>query len=205
VQLGVCGLCRSQIRRVPEPVCDICGKPIGSSGICIECQFRRPPFDKMLSAGVFDGLLKDMIHQFKYHKATLFKKPLAGLVFDMLARTEICPDMITFVPLHWTRMVSRGYNQSALIARELSGYMGIDVRYDIILKKRRTLSQVGLKRSDRMGNLRDVFRSTGVSGKTVLVVDDVITTTRTAREVSRSLKRAGASYVIFVSVGRMIR
>ena len=205
VQLGVCGLCRSQIRRVPEPVCDICGKPIGSSGICIECQFRRPPFDKMLSAGVFDGLLKDMIHQFKYHKATLFKKPLAGLVFDMLARTEICPDMITFVPLHWTRMVSRGYNQSALIARELSGYMGIDVRYDIILKKRRTLSQVGLKRSDRMGNLRDVFFSTGVSGKTVLVVDDVITTTRTAREVSRSLKRAGASYVIFVSVGRMIR
>jgi len=113
--------------------------------------------------------------------------------------------MITFVPMHWTRMISRGYNQAALIARELSGYMGIYMRYDVIHKKRRTLSQVGLKRSDRMGNLRDVFLSAGVDGKTVLVVDDVITTTRTAREVARSLKKAGASYVLFVSVGRMIR
>jgi len=205
VQLGVCASCRSQIRRVPEPVCDICGKPIGSCGTCIECQFMRPPFDKMLSAGVFEGLLKDIIHRFKYHNATLFKKPLAGLVFDMLARTDISPDMITFVPLHWTRMVGRGYNQAALIARELSGYMGIDMRYDVIHKERRTPSQVGLKRSDRMRNLRDVFISTGVNGKAVLVVDDVITTTLTAREVSRSLKRAGASHVVFVSVGRMIR
>ncbi|HOO38869.1 MAG TPA: ComF family protein [Deltaproteobacteria bacterium] len=205
VKLGVCGSCRGQIRHVPGPVCDICGKPIGSPGTCIECVRKRPPFDKVLSAGVFEGLLKDIIHQFKYHNATWFKKPLAGLVFDALAHTDVCPDMITFVPMHWTRMISRGYNQAALIARELSGYMGIYMRYDVIHKKRRTLSQVGLKRSDRMGNLRDVFLSAGVDGKTVLVVDDVITTTRTAREVARSLKKAGASYVLFVSVGRMIR
>ena len=206
VHLGVCESCRSKIQSVPAPICDICGKPIGSPGICIECRDKPPPFDKMLSAGVFAGLLKDIIHQFKYNNVTVFKKPLAGFIFDVLEHTDdVCPDMITFVPLHWTRMVSRGYNQAALIARELSGYMDIDMRYDVIQKKHKTPSQVGLKRSDRMGNLRDVFKSSGVNGKAVMVVDDVITTTRTAREVSRSLKRAGASYVIFVSIGRMIR
>lgn len=205
VQLGICGSCRSQIRRIPEPICDICGTAIGAPGICIECQYKPPPFDKMLSAGVFEGLLKDIIHKFKYNNATLYKKPLAGLVSDMLLHTGICPDMITFVPLHWTRMISRGYNQTALIARELAGYMGMDMRYDVIHKTRKTLSQVGLKRTERMGNLRNVFISNGVNGKSVMVVDDVITTARTAHEVSRSLKRAGASHVIFVSVGRIIR
>ncbi len=205
VHLGLCALCRSQIRAVPEPVCAVCGSPIPFPGICLSCQSGRPPFDRMLSAGIFDGLLKDIIHAFKYHRATAFRKPLAGLAFDMLEHAGISADMITFVPLHWTRMISRGYNQAALIARELSGYMGIDMRYDVIRKIRRTIPQVGLKRSDRIGNLRGVFRSCGVSDKSVLVVDDVITTTQTAREVSRSLKRAGASYVVFVSVGRIIR
>jgi len=158
----------------------------------------------MVSAGVFDGLLKDIIHSFKYNNATVFKKPLAGLVFDLLIRKDIHADMITFVPLHWTRMMSRGYNQAALIGRELSGYMGIDMRYNAIRKVRRTPSQVGLKRSERRGNLRGAFVSDKVKGKDVLVVDDVITTAQTAQEVSASLKRAGAAQVIFTSIGRII-
>ena len=205
VQLGICKACRSQIRNVPGPVCDICGTAIGAPGTCIQCQYKSPPFDKILSAGVFDGLLKDIIHKFKYNGATIYKKPLAGLVYDALVHAGICPDLITFVPLHWTRMISRGYNQAALIARELSGYMGVDMRYDVIHKTKKTRSQAGLKRTDRMGNLRNVFISQGVNGKSVMVVDDVITTARTAYEVSMSLKSAGASHVTFVSVGSVIR
>lgn len=159
----------------------------------------------MLSAGVFEGLLKDMIHKFKYNGATVYKKPLAGFVYEMLLPTGIRPDMVTFVPLHWTRMISRGYNQSALIARELSGYMGVDIRYDVIRKTHRTRSQVGMRRKERMSNLHGAFISSGVNGKSVMVVDDVITTARTAHEVSGSLKRAGASSVFFVSVGRIVR
>jgi len=166
---------------------------------------RRPSFDRMVSAGVFEGLLKDIIHRFKYNNATVFKKPLAGLLFDLISEKNIYADLITFVPLHWTRMMSRGYNQAALIAHELSGYMGIDMRYNVLQKVRRTLSQVGLKRSERINNLRGVFISDKVKGKDVMVVDDVITTGRTAQEVSASLKRAGASKVIVASVGRIIR
>ncbi|MBN2298572.1 MAG: ComF family protein [Deltaproteobacteria bacterium] len=190
---------------MPEPICDICGKPIGVPGECIQCRMKRPSFDRMISVGVFDGLLKDIIHSFKYNNATVFKKPLAGLMFDLLSQKGIHADMITFVPLHWTRMISRGYNQAALIAHELSGYMGIDMRYNVIRKVRKTLNQVGLKRSERMNNLRGVFVSGKVKGKDVMVVDDVITTGSTAQEVSASLKRAGASNVIFASVGRIIR
>jgi ComF family protein len=203
--MGLCEHCRSLIDALPEPTCRICGKPIGSPGICLECQSSTPPFDRILSAGIFDGLLKDIIHKFKYNNATVYKKPLAGIMYKALVSSEISADMITFVPLHWTRLISRGYNQAALIAGELSGYMGIDVRYDVIKKMHRTTSQVGLKKSDRLRNLRDAFRSSGVRGKSVMVVDDVITTTQTAREVSKSLKKAGASRVIFVSAGRISR
>ena len=69
---------------------------------------------------------------------------------------------------------------------------------------RKTPSQVGLSSTDRRGNLKGAFRACGVDGKSVVVVDDVITTGQTAWEVAGSLKRAGATQVIFVSVGRMI-
>jgi ComF family protein len=205
VHLGLCEHCRSLIKALPEPICRICGKSIGSPGICLECQSSTPDFDRILSAGIFDGLLKDIIHKFKYSNATVYKKPLAGMIYKVIVTSGISADMITYVPLHWTRLISRGYNQAALIAGELSGYMGIDVRYEVIKKVRWTASQVGLKRSDRIRNLRSAFRSSGVRGKSVMVVDDVITTTQTARDVSKSLKKAGASRVIFVSAGRIVR
>jgi ComF family protein len=172
--------------------------------MCIRCQTQPPPFDALISAAVYDGLLKDIIHSFKYHNATYYKTFLAKILFDALSHKEIDCDLITFVPLHWTRMISRGYNQAALIARELARLLGLDLRYDILKKTRRTLPQVGLGRYRRKKNITGAFCASGVAGKAVLVVDDVVTTGQTAREVSRALKKAGASRVLFSSVGRMV-
>lgn len=148
--------------------------------------------------------MREVILRFKYRRSTVFKRFLAELLYTALSREDVSPDILTFVPLHWTRMIRRGYNQSALIARELSGYMGMSVRYGILRKSRNTPSQVGLERKDRERNLRSAFSARGVEGKSVMVIDDVITTGQTAREVSRTLKRAGASRVIFVSIGRTV-
>lgn len=204
VALGVCEGCRSKIRRISDPACEICGWPVGTPGICIECLHRPPPFDRMLSACMYEGLIRDIVHRFKYRRATSFKRFLAGLLAETLAGLEASPDLIVPVPLHWSRLVERGYNQSVLIARELTGYLGGDVRYGVLRKTRKTPRQVGLPRTDRQRNLKGAFIAAGVEGKSVVVVDDVITTGQTAREISRALKSAGAARVVFASVGRTI-
>jgi len=80
----------------------------------------------------------------------------------------------------------------------------VSVRYGVLRKTRNTPSQVGLERKDRERNLKSAFSARGVEGKSVMVVDDVITTGHTAQEVSKALKRAGASRVIFVSIARTV-
>jgi predicted amidophosphoribosyltransferase len=126
------------------------------------------------------------------------------ILADVLLKEEIDCDLITFVPLHWTRMISRGYNQAALIARELARLLKRGICFDVLKKDRRTLPQVGLGRMMRKKNIRGAFHASNVKGKAVLVVDDVVTTGHTAREVSKALKNSGASHVVFASVGRVI-
>jgi ComF family protein len=201
---GVCGRCRSEIRTLPEPVCEVCGKPVGTPGTCLDCTISPPAFDQCLSACLFEGPVREVIHRFKYGHATVYKRFLAGLLYREIRERGIEADLVTPVPLHWARAVARGYNQSSLIAQELSRYMKTDVRYGILSKTKKTPNQVGLSRKDRARNLRRVFRACMVEGKTVLVVDDVITTGGTAREISSTLKEAGAAKVFFVSVGRAV-
>lgn len=202
---GVCRHCCSQVRPILEPTCDVCGNSIGTPGVCIKCRDNPPTYDRMISVCRFEGLLKDIIHGFKYHQATVYKRFLARLIYNRIKHEErIATDILTFVPLHWSRMIRRGYNQSALIARELSGYMQMDMRYGVLYKTRKTPSQVGLPKKERWRNLKSAFSARGVEGKSVMVVDDVITTGRTAQETARALKDAGAGRVIFVSVGRTV-
>ncbi len=200
---GVCPRCASLVEPVPRPVCKVCGSPSASEGPCLRCQVDPPPYDRLASAALFAGPLKDMIHAFKYADATYYKGFLARMLYDLVGADVRNCDVITFVPLHWSRMVSRGYNQSAILARELSGMTGVPVGYGILKKLRGTPPQVGLTRQGRERNIRGAFRAQGVAGRAVMVVDDVVTTGYTAREVCGSLKRAGADYVLFASVGRI--
>lgn len=201
---GVCGQCRESIHPVPAPVCGICGTPVGTPGICLGCTLAPPAYDLCVSACRYDGPIREVLHRFKYRHDTVYKKFLAGLLFPVIKERGIQADMVVPVPLHWTRLVVRGYNQSALLAHELSRYMKTDVRYKILSKARKTPNQVGLSKRDRGRNLRHVFRARRVAGATIMVVDDVITTGSTAEEISRTLKDAGAAKVIFVSVGRAV-
>jgi ComF family protein len=205
IRLGVCAGCVNRLRPIPSPVCVVCGDPTGTPGVCLRCLTSPPPYDRMMSAFVFEGSIKDIIHSFKYADATYYKKYLAQVLFDIIKTQEHQYDVVTFVPLHWTRMIARGYNQAALIASELAGMMGIPVSYSALKKTRGTHPQVGLRKQERKVNIKDAFLASGVQGKAVLVVDDVVTTGHTAFEVSKALKKTGASYVLFASVGRIVQ
>jgi len=171
----------------------------------MHCQSSPPPFDRMVSAFLFQGPIKDIIHSFKYADATYLKHYLAQVLCETIRSEDPPCDVVTFVPLHWGRMILRGYNQAALLASQLARLMGREVRFNALKKIRETPPQVGLGRKERNKNLRGAFRASGVHGKSVLVVDDVVTTGQTAYEVSTALKESGARYVFFASVGRIVQ
>lgn len=202
VENGVCNNCKNQMKVVPEPVCDICGRPVGTSGICLTCLDSTPDFEKIVTAFTFDGKTREAVHAFKYHGKTGLKKYFGRLIQQSIIKADLKPDVITFIPMHWTRLLVRGYNQSALIARELAKLTGIRADFDVLVKIRNTKTQAGMDRKSRRKNIKGSFLAKGVKGLSVLVVDDVITTGETAGAAARALKDAGADKVFIAGIGR---
>jgi ComF family protein len=202
VENGVCINCRNQMNKVPEPVCDICGRPVGTSGICLTCLDSTPDFERIVTTFTFDGKTREAIHAFKYRGRTGLKKYFGKLVQQSMIKADIRPDVITFIPMHWTRLFVRGYNQSALIAGELAKLTGVRAGFDVLVKIRKTKTQAGLDRKARHKNIRGSFLAKGVKGLSVLVVDDVITTGETAGAAALALKKAGADKVFIAGIGR---
>ncbi|HPP79833.1 MAG TPA: hypothetical protein PLQ43_02945 [Deltaproteobacteria bacterium] len=166
------------------------------------CAEDPPPFDRLLVAACYEGDLRDMIHAFKYRRCTHLKGYLGSLLYEAVKDELKECDLVTAVPLHWSRVLARGYNQSMLLAREVSRRSGVRLAPGVLRRTRPTKAQVGLNPSERKKNLKGVFSARDVEGLSVCVVDDVVTTASTAYEVGLALRRAGASRVIFSGVAR---
>jgi ComF family protein len=155
----------------------------------------------------YGGSLQEAIQKLKYKKdiglANIFAQPLVGL----LKALDWQIDLITAVPLDKQRLSTRGYNQAELLSKPISRVSGIPYVSDAIIKCFPTKSQVGLSESERMLNVLNAFKSNSdiVMGKTVLVVDDVVTTGATIDACSAALKDAGASKVYGISLARSLR
>jgi ComF family protein len=202
VKEGVCNECKIQMDKVPEPVCDICGQPLGTSGVCLTCLSITPFFDKIVATYKFEGKTKEAIHAYKYSGRTGLKKYFGKTIHESILKADIRPDVITFIPMNFTRLFIRGYNQSALIAKELAKITGIRLDFHALVKIRSTKPQAGLNREARRKNIKGSFLARGVKGLCVLVVDDVITTGETAGAAARALKLAGADSVFIAGIGR---
>ena len=124
---------------------------------------------------------------------------------DVLAGVDlICP-----VPLHWSRLFKRRYNQSAILAGHVGALADIDCVPDLLTRTRRTKSQGLMKRADRLGNVRGAFavnpaRDTLVPGRTILLVDDVLTTGATVENCAQTLLKAGAGVVNVLTLARVV-
>lgn len=190
--------------------CEICGEPFTGEGIerlCGDCLDARPHFEKARAWVKFQDPVSEIAHRFKYQRAFHFLDWMAeGMI--RTASTELSGqrfDMIIPVPLHWRRLLTRGYNQALILARPVSRALKIPVRAGALVRAVHNPPQVGLSRPARKENMKKVFKVTNpkkVAGKNILLLDDVITTGATMDEAAKVLKKAGAKSVCALAFAR---
>jgi ComF family protein len=180
--------------------------PLDENGLCALCRLGAKNFDAVYTYGSYEGTLRELLHLYKYNGM----RPLSRTFGEMLKRSlprEQTFDMIVPMPLHWTKLWSRGFNQAELLAREVGNTWNVPVR-DIVRRRKATAVQAGLTNSKRRLNVQGAFRiqrGKTLSGMHVLLVDDVLTTGATASACARVLKRAGAARVTVLALARTDR
>ena len=209
---ALCAPCWRKVTFLGEPCCACCGLPfaheLGAGALCGACAEAPPAYDRARSALRYDDGSRRLILAFKHgdrlHGAPAFgdwmRRVGAGLLADA--------DLLMPVPLHWTRLFARRFNQAALLAQAIHGAGGPPVAADWLVRRRRTPSQGLLGPAARARNVRGAFalrRGRSVAGKRVVLIDDVLTTGATAEECSRVLRRAGAVDVAVLVLARALR
>jgi ComF family protein len=194
----ICPACVTSCIRYPEAACPICAEPFQASIIaphpCTLCANHPPAFTWLRTIGIHQDSLLHGIHQLKYAGAFHLARPLTQMLLWRAYR-EICaysPQALVPVPLHPSRLRQRGYNQALLIARHLGTALEAPVLPRYLVRIRATQSQTDLTRAQRQQNLRGAFALHGdLPPQRLLLVDDVVTTTSTARECASILTSAG--------------
>jgi ComF family protein len=196
---------------IAPPLCLRLGIPLpsntGEPSLSAAAIADPPVYDRARAAAHYSLTMRDLIQSFKYrdrHEGVpLFGRWMASAGAELLADA----DMIVPVPLYHSRLWSRRFNQSAMIAQELGKLTGVPIDCFMLAMVKRTPSQVGLTAAQRRKNVAGAFRVTAAKGalrKRVVVVDDVITTGVTAEACARVLKRAGASRVDILALARAV-
>jgi ComF family protein len=185
-------------------VCEICGYPIDDGMVCIRCIEKPPEYTKLRSIYEYREELRNTLHHLKYDSDLGVGEILAGKCAKQLKKLNWNIDMIIPVPLGKNRRKERGYNQAAMIAYPMALMLGIHYGNKKLIRVKETVSQVDFNAEQRRMNVHDAFRAPGpdLQGKSILVIDDVITTGSTMSECAHALKKAGAINVYGLSVVR---
>lgn len=210
----LCADCWSNLTFLGPPCCDACGYPfdyhVADRTLCGACARAHPPFARARAALLYDERSRDLVlgykHADKVEATVLFAKWMWAAGREMLADA----DVIVPIPLHWTRLFQRRYNQSALLAHGLERLSGVAVCADALVRKRNTPSQGRFGRLGRARNVKGAFavrakRRNALTGMRVVLVDDVYTTGATVRTATEVLKRAGCAEVDVLVLARVVR
>jgi ComF family protein len=207
----LCDACRTTLTADPHPTCPRCAGTVGpfahvAEG-CGRCRGETFHFERVLRLGPYEGLLREVILRMKQLAGEGLAEAMGDLWAERLAPGlgEVRPDLIVPVPLHWWRRLSRGYNQSGALARRLAVHLRLPCRPSWLRRTRNTPRQAAQSATVRRQNLQGAFHAPprpGLAGKTVLLVDDVLTTGCTASEAARALRQAGAARVIVAVLAR---
>ena len=211
VQGSLCAECWGKIRFISQPFCDCCGLAFdysaGIGALCGECLLERPPFAKARAVFRYDEHSRALVTQLKYgdqgHLARSFGAWLATAGAELIAES----DVIVPVPLHYWRFVGRRYNQSALLAYALAKHCSLAVLPDGLKRIRPTKPQASLSRAQRKDNVKNAFmvpkrHVAHLLGKSVLLLDDVQTTSATLKECSYALLKGGVERVQVLTLSR---
>jgi|GEM_PF-188966 len=201
----ICPQCLEDIRPIPEPFCRICGEP-GFDGLCPSCTQKTPAFTWARAVGLFDGILRDAIHKLKYEGQTYLAQDLGLLLARHLENSPSQKfDAVVPVPIHRKRERQRGFNQSQLLAKQISERTGTPLLERALVRTIHTRPQVDLGREARLLNVENAFAVPNpqkVQGLRILLIDDVMTTGATCNAASTALLAAGARSVAVMTLAR---
>lgn len=210
----LCPECWGQLTFLSTAACDACGYPfeyaVPERTLCGACVANPPPFDRARAALVYDDHSRDLVLGFKHADRTEAAELYAKWMLSAGRELVMAADVIVPVPLHWTRLFHRRYNQAALLAHRLGKLAGKPVLADGLVRTRKTPSQGRLGRMARARNVQGAFSVPSrhlakLRGKRVLLVDDVYTTGATMRTATKVLKRAGCGDVDALVLARVVR
>lgn len=204
----VCSPCWASIKKNTPPFCHICGRQLVnfSKNICPACMKKSLHFDRAFSPCIYDGTLKELIHNFKYKNKDYLGPTLSKLMIDFIKEYGLPVDFLDLiipVPLHKSRLREREFNQAEVLSEPISKEFGKTMAKDILKRHRPTKTQTELEKSQRYANVKDSFSVTdskSVKGKNILLVDDVLTTGATASEAARALKQSGTGIVFILTL-----
>jgi competence protein ComFC len=205
------------------PICPLCERFVATDGmLCDSCMISLQHleadailphlsvsyFDRCISCFAYEGGLRRAIHSFKYQQrleqVRFFSAAIKSRILDLTGIDIVIP-----VPMHRSKLRARGYNQAALLAKRVGRDLGKDVIVNALKRIQDSAAQMGLERTERLRNVKHSFAvlkkyENVFDGKSILLVDDVVTTGATINECARVLKKSGASMVHVVTVARTL-
>jgi ComF family protein len=194
----ICDKCRQSLPRVLSPICPRCGKPQSDGALCPACGESSPGIDGIRSPFLFDGVIRKAVHELKYHNIKTLAEPMAELLYDYLLENQVPGEILVPVPLHSKRLRERGYNQSALLAKQLGRLTGMTVIDGCLIRRQHTPPQARTANiEERRTNVINAFSCSNreLEGKQVILIDDVTTSGTTLNACAETLKKSGAASV----------
>lgn len=208
----LCGACCDDLRSIEGDACPQCARPLpagmaNGAATCPVCRRTRFRFERTFALGAYSGLLREAVLRMKRLHNEHVTLALGGLLARILTAwpDHSTVDLVTPVPMHWTRRLLRGVNNPEILVEGLRQTLGIRVAGHLLSNRRKTRKQGMLPPRERRSNVHGAYAvSAGydIKGSHVLVVDDVMTTGATGDEVARVLRRAGVARVSIAVVAR---
>jgi len=211
---GLCPECWRKLTWLSPPCCACCGAPFpfdaGAGSRCGACLQKPPAYDRARAVFRYDDESRDLILGFKHADRTESAPAFAGWMARAGAELLESAELIVPVPLHWTRLATRRFNQAALLAHALGKAMDRPVAPRALTRKRATRSQGHLGRLARFRNVKGAIAVTerqiaSIANRRILLIDDVITTGATAESAAKALISAGARGVDVLALAKVVR
>lgn len=206
-----CQKCWPKLQFISEIKCQICSYPLefeGISTICAKCHQKKPYFDKNISIFRYNFLIKKVISNFKYRDQQFIAKKLAKILIKHSKLNFSEFDIISCVPTHTSQLKKRKYNPPALLMKHICKISkNNNYSVNLLIKTKNTKAQATLTRSKRLNNLKSAFKlnpkfQQNIKNKSILIIDDITTTSATLNEISKILKQQKVKKITTLTISK---